>query len=280
MISLADLGLSKTYRPNKPKDGRSATVPFQPSNCGTPTHGVRVQPTPGAYSNPKPIKDQHPNSDLKPIFDFDGNRWSLRFQGLTIVEKQRAGLKHIKCLLIDDQNDIHCSQLILRSTGEPEEIMTEEDLLESGSGMVIENGCDHDGNIKASINTGEADIEVVSPEAIQRISATLVDLREQLTKFESRGLPHQASALADDIQLIEQYLKEASYNGAPVYFPSRTERDRKSVSKAIREAIEHIRKKHPALAEHLKQTIHLGTYCSYKPILAEVADAHSSVAPE
>jgi hypothetical protein len=64
-------------------------------------------------------------------------------------------------------------------------------------------------------------------------------------------------------RIIDEIKSATGLSGRAREFPTDTEKARKAVSRAIREAIEKIRKDHPTLADHLDESIHTGGSCYY-----------------
>ena len=57
----------------------------------------------------------------------------------------------------------------------------------------------------------------------------------------------------------------AGLGGRPRRLGDETERARKTVTARVRDALRRIEHEHPALAAHLRQTLHTGTQCPYLP---------------
>jgi hypothetical protein len=74
-----------------------------------------------------------------------------------------------------------------------------------------------------------------------------------------------AQARADREYLVRELAGAFGLGGRPRGLQSPSERARASVCRAMRYAVSRIAEHHPDLADHLRRTVHLGTYCSYQP---------------
>ena len=91
-------------------------------------------------------------------------------------------------------------------------------------------------------------------------------LRERLTEAEEFNDLGRAEQLQEEIAFLAQELAQAvGLGGRSRKVRSPIERARTNVTKSIKNAMKRIADSHPALGEHLSQTIRTGTFCVYAP---------------
>jgi hypothetical protein len=207
-------------------------------------------------------------------FQFDGHTWTLQYEGKVVFEKSRLGLFYIALLIQRGGGEIHVTKMITKAHGEEVDVFNEPELLE---GDVAVGGQDEndDENPGGYVVTTEFRDEILSDEDRGFVLDLLEKAEVELVRLKIRGWPEPIKQQELIIEQIKDYLRKTRFMGHNVCFAGRAEPDRKSVAKAINQAIAKIAKKHPALAEHLrKPTIKTGEYCSYKP----TPDVHWEVA--
>jgi hypothetical protein len=94
----------------------------------------------------------------------------------------------------------------------------------------------------------------------------LQDLEAELAEATEWADTGRAEKLRGEIEFLRGELS-ATYGlgGRARKAADTSDRARKAVTSRIRETIERIGKEHPALARHLENAIHTGTFCSYRP---------------
>jgi hypothetical protein len=94
----------------------------------------------------------------------------------------------------------------------------------------------------------------------------LQDLEAELAEATQWADTGRTEKLRGEIEFLREELSSAYGLGGRVRKAAdTTDRARKAVTSRIRESIERIGKEHPALARHLENAIHTGTFCSYQP---------------
>lgn len=194
---------------------------------------------------------------------FDGKCWSFQFDGLTVDDKDRLGWHYIQRLIQRPQQDVHVTELVSFVNGEPVSVMKMDEI---GYGDVaVETIEDDEGNETQRVVTTEFRDEILSDENRAWVLSLLEKEREHLVVLQAKGLAREVLIKKEEIKEIQAYLTKARFGKINACFTNRAEVDRKSVAKAMKEAIKKIAGKHPALAEHLKGAIETGEYCSYRP---------------
>jgi hypothetical protein len=94
----------------------------------------------------------------------------------------------------------------------------------------------------------------------------LQDLEAELAEATQWADTGRAEQLRAEVEFLRVELAAAYGLGGRVRRAAdASDRARKAVTSRIRESIERIGKEHPALARHLQNAIHTGTFCSYQP---------------
>ncbi len=165
-----------------------------------------------------------------PQFLFKNNVWDISFKGTSILLKDAKGLHDIHKLISSPGQETHCMEL-MGST------------LEDGSGTPV-----LDDQAKADYHQRIADLQAEMNQAEEMNDTGRLDkLRGEYDAI----LDHLSSSLG-----LKGKAREAG---------SAAEKARSAITWRIRSAIKKIEKAHPELAQHLKNSINTGTFCSYKP---------------
>ena len=106
---------------------------------------------------------------------------------------------------------------------------------------------------------------VLPDEARNRLMSWLADAKEELAELKDDGEIEQAAMVEEKIQAVEKHLKQCGFGKHSSNFQNRSNRDRNSVSKAIKSAIKAIAMTNPSLARHLSNSIRTGFNCCYQP---------------
>ncbi len=108
--------------------------------------------------------------------------------------------------------------------------------------------------------------EMLDPQARAAYKRRVGELRAELAEAQAFHDLGRVEKLQDEIDFLMQELSRAvGLGGRARKVDSPVERARVNVTRAIKTAIRKITEGHPALGEHLTQTIKTGTFCSYIP---------------
>jgi hypothetical protein len=202
-------------------------------------------------------------------FLFDGKNWTLQFDGKVVVVSDLLGLHYLKQMLQRPLKVIHVSSLVTGAYGEPEDVMNPKDLLESGVAITNEDIEEISDGVNWEVVTTEFQDEILPDENYWFVFGLLEGEYKRLAKLQKKGpsdeIVMQKEKIKSDIKEIEKYLDEHFHKGKSVCFENRGGRDRSSVKNAITRAIEKLDAVHPALAEHLRNSITTGFTCLYAP---------------
>ena len=227
--------------------------------------------------------DRNPKGDNLPnIFKFDGKVWTLQFDGTVVFEADRVGLHYIEQLLQRPHKEIYATNLVTGAYGEPEEIVDAKELLESGVATTEVDENEMADGVDIQVVTTEFRDEILPAEDRAIVLGLLDKSRVELATLKANGLVTLIPDKEWEIAEIEKYLAKTRFGSKNVCFDTRADKDRKSVAKAIKEASLKIANNHPSLAQHLRDSIKTGKFCSYEPkpeIYWEVAKKWRAVAP-
>ncbi len=181
----------------------------------------------------KNIPDKRRKDDRRQAetqFVFKNNIWDIRFKGTSILLKDAKGLHDIHKLMTSPAKEFHCMEL-MGST------------LEDGSGSPV-----LDEKAKADYH--------------QRIA----DLQSEMTEAEEMNDSGRLENLRKEYDAILDHLSSSlGFKGKTREAGSAAEKARSAITWRIRSAMKKIQDVHPELAQHLKNSINTGTFCSYNP---------------
>lgn len=174
----------------------------------------------------------------------NGDVWSVQYGDDAFLLRDARGLHHLAHLLANPHREIHALDLASR-----------------------------DGVGGRSVQPSEPDVRglgdagaVLDPEARASYRARIEELRDEIADGETANDPERTARAQAELQFITAELSRAvGLGGRDRRSASAGERARVSVTRAIRAAIARIGEQSPTLAQHLGDTVHTGTYCSYTP---------------
>ena len=206
-----------------------------------------LRPRPSAAPTPAPPPQPvgSPN-----IFRREGEYWSISFDGETFRLRDSKGLRYLAALLAGPGREIPAFELIMAGVGKADQGATEARAHEPG----LRTG-----------GVGDAG-QILDDRAKAAYRRRLGELEEELTEADAWSDPERAARARQEIDFLEQELTAAvGLGGRDRRAASDAERARISVTKAIRSAMDRIRKHSKPLADHLASTIRTGSFCSYMP---------------
>ena len=160
---------------------RSIVVNGQPLSKLTPTHGVQT------------------SNSAKNKFLFDGNVWTLKFNGQGGFESDRLGLRYVQLLIQKPGEEIHVTELVTTAYGEPVDVVLDKDeLLEEGLAME-EHIDDVSGDTKGQLVTTEFCDEILPDESRAFVLDLLEKAKTDLARLKIKGWPDPIRQQEDDI---------------------------------------------------------------------------------
>ena len=188
-------------------------------------------------------------ADAKNVFRKSADYWEIRYQWRKIGPlKDLKGFSYIKVLLNDPSNEYHVLSLSrifegygLPTPNEQYKKMSPEELEEEGL------------SDKSSPFGG---LEVIPPEAMQRMKGRLSELMEDKREYEANNDLINAAKTQEEVEDFKDYISNAyDINGNLRKTGSATERARKSVSAAIQRGLKKIKKHDEKLWSHLDKSL-------------------------
>jgi hypothetical protein len=186
------------------------------------------------------------------VFRREGEYWTVVFDGSVLRLKDTKGLRQLARLLADPGREFHAVDLeaaegrAARAAAGPRERAAGADLA-------------------ARPDLGDAG-ELLDATAKAAYKARLEDLRAELAEAERCHDPVRAArARAERDFLVAELARAVGLGGRDRRAACHAERARLNATRAIRTAMAHLARAHPALGQHLAATIRTGRYCSYTP---------------
>ena len=181
------------------------------------------------------------------IFRKEGEYWTLGFEGTLCRVKDLRGIQFLAQLIHHPNTEIHALTLF------------------SGEAPATSTTAQHSpqaDTVQLPTDAGEA----LDPQARAAYKQRLEELQAELTEAEEFNDLGRVEQLQAEITFLTQELAQAvGLGGRARKVRSPIERARTNVTKSIKNALKRIADSHPALGEHLRQTIRTGTFCVYAP---------------
>jgi hypothetical protein len=198
----------------------------------------------GEEPSTAPVPEGPPAPAGTAVFRRDGDVWAIAYDGKGLQLKDAKGVQYIARLLRRPGAEFHCADLAAGGETEP---------ARAGEAGAITAGL------------GDAG-EVLDAPARAAYRQRLQDLEAELAEATQWADTGRAEQLRGEIEFLREELSAAyGLGGRARKAADASDRARKAVTSRIRETIERIGKEHPALARHLENAIHTGTFCRYQP---------------
>ncbi len=181
-------------------------------------------------------------------FRCDGDTRTVCFAGLTVLMHDLKGFRYIQRLLASPGREFHVLDLVA---------------VEMGS-LRVGHALDQGGDAAATgIGAGLPRIDDQARDAYRRRLAEVDEDIEEAVLFNDLGRVELAQR--DREYLINELTHAVGLAGRHRLVGGSSERARTSVTRSLRYALRRLARHHPALATHLGQSVHTGTYCVYTP---------------
>lgn len=211
-----------------------------------------LRPTQDAEAQASPVKTQLPT-----VFRREGEYWTITFAGETCRLRDNRGMRYLAQLLQRPNEELHSLQIAANDSARGVE------QLEPSSRGLVNDLVD----AEEKPLTGFSDAgEMLDPQARAAYKQRLADLQAELEEAQEFNDIGRIETLQEEMVFLSKELSHAvGLSGRVRKAGSVAERARVNVTKAIKTATKQIGKLHPALGQHLRQTIRTGMYCAYTP---------------
>jgi hypothetical protein len=177
-------------------------------------------------------------------FRLDGDTRAVSFAGRTTVLRDLKGFRYLARLLTDPDREFHVLDLVA----------VEQGTLPTGATEVV--GTPEDGG----------GLPVLDEDARRAYRRRLAEVEEDIDDAVRCNDPGRAElAERDRAYLIAELTRAVGLGGRLRAMGGDAERARMAVARTIRYAIERLAEHNQALATHLDNCVHTGTYCCYRP---------------
>jgi hypothetical protein len=163
-----------------------------------------------------------------------GRKWQLSWQGRSILVEDSIGMLHLAVLIANPRHDIPAADLV--------------------AGLAA---------LAGPAGEGAASQPVLDQQAIGDYRQRLARLDAEISRLGAGDQADRSRAERD--WLLAQLGSAAGLSGRTRSFPDEGERARVAVGTAIRRALARISQADAAIGDHLRQSVHTGTRCSYWP---------------
>ena len=191
------------------------------------------------------------------LFRREGDSWIVGYDDGEVFLKDAKGLRYIAFLLRYPKQEFHVLRLIQEVVGTAS--------VEKGE-IVDGMGKEQLAKEGLSISSlGESD-EVIDAKALSSYKRQIEDIIEDIQEAEDNSDFNRAETLREQKEFLEEeIIKSSGLMGRIREFDNPSERARKSVTNAINRSLIKIQVEHPALGQHLRNSIKTGLSCSYTP---------------
>jgi hypothetical protein len=182
------------------------------------------------------------------IFRCDGDTRTICYGNVTALMRDLKGLRYVERLLANPGREIHVLDLVAVERGS----------LPTGGVAEHEEG--------THLDRGGAGLPVIDDAARDAYRRRLGEVDEDIEEAtRMNDLCRVELAQRDRDYLIAELTSAVGLGGRSRTVGGSAERARTSVTRSLRYALGRMAEQHPALAAHLEQNVHTGTYCFYNP---------------
>ena len=181
-------------------------------------------------------------------FRCDGDTRTVCFAGHTVLMRDLKGFRYVERLLADPGREFHVLDLVAVERGS----LPTAPSVHQGLAAVAEG-----------IGSGLPLIDDEARDAYRRRLVDVDDDIDEATRMNDAGRVELAQR--DREYLIAELARAVGLGGRHRSVGGTAERARTSVTRSLRYALGRLGERHPALATHLGQSVHTGTYCVYTP---------------
>jgi hypothetical protein len=189
---------------------------------------------------------QAPTSPSVNAFRCEGDFWTVAFRGHAIKIKDGKGPRYLAGLLAASGQEVHVLELAggapLAST-----VKTSSTVAEGLTITGLRGGCEDGPDTRAA----------------REYRARLEDLRAELDEAEELCDGGRAERIRAELDFYVTQLAQRFGTHARSCGPAETAR--KAVTKVLRIQIGKLLEAHPSLGEHFRDSVKMGTFCSYSP---------------
>ena len=204
--------------------------------------------------NSQNIESETLNSFIK-----RGDWWEISFKGKSTIISNIKGLRYIHELLTKPGEDISCYDLEKTIDISDPEIL---DAKKISASLKPDSYKKDDGAKQLPTVDREP---IIDDQADREIKKKIKDLKYDLEKAQELYDHKKEANIREEInQILKYYNSSRNKYGGKRVFPTGPEKSRQRVLKNITTAQNKIRKRLPALADHLKEYLDTGNDCKYK----------------
>jgi hypothetical protein len=187
---------------------------------------------------------------------FDGRRWTLRFAGTTVTQRNLKGWHYLTFLLQRPHEEVHVLDLLQLTDAQPGR---------ARAGLT-DASADHLAAQGLRATRGLDERVTIDAAASAAYRQRWVELQDELAEAERWNDPARAAKLRAEVDFLATELA-ARYgsHGHTRTSCEAAEKARKAVTNRLRDAIAKLRHAHPALWQHLGTSLKTGAFCSYQP---------------
>lgn len=177
----------------------------------------------------------------------EGEYWSVEFAGRTVRIQDLKGIRYLTHLLAEPGREFHALDLVN---------------LERGGSV---DRAPRAGAVDADSLDGSG-LTMLDDQARAAYKRRLDEIDDDIDEAHVAGdIERAAQAEIEREFLLHELSRAFGLGGRSRKAGGSSERARAAVTRALRTAVHRIAEHHPRLGEHLQQTLHTGTYCSYQP---------------
>jgi len=189
------------------------------------------------------------------VFQKAGQFWTISYEGHTFRLKDSKGLQYLHFLLAHPGEEFHAQRLLAEVEG---------NFSGSGDGGTMNERQFLDDGLNVS-SLGDAG-PLLDDQAGKAYKQRLEDLAAELEEAREFNDYERAERVEEEIEALTKELSAAyGLDGRARKLADPGEKARKTISKAIGRALEHIKENDESLRHHLQNTLSLGLFPAYKP---------------
>jgi hypothetical protein len=189
------------------------------------------------------------------VFQKTGQFWTISYEGRTFRLKDSKGLQYLAFLLANPGEEFHAQRLLAEVEGDAS---SQGDIAGTRERQFLDDGL----SISSLGDAGP----ILDDQAGKAYKRRLEELQEELEEAREFNDYERAERVEEEIEALTKELSAAyGLGGQARKLADPAEKARKTISKAIGRALEHIKENDEILWRHLQNALSLGLFPAYKP---------------
>lgn len=205
---------------------------------------------------PDLFEELGPAAEETTVFRREGDVWRIVFEGGAVSLKHSIGLACLHELLKNPDQDMHSMTLHAAAA---------QAIPAAGASGEVVRDADGDGEYSTVEDNALPASSILDKQALAAYRAKMDDIESELREADSNNDTGRAAELKRQFNMLSKEVGRATGLHGKLRENDDAERSRKAVSNALHRTLNTLKKKHPAIEQHLRRYVKIAEVLSYRP---------------